>query len=667
MQCKPTSIYSIAAILLLTGILWQPNFVIIQAAQPPQRLALVIGNSDYRFDPLKNPVNDATDIAEVLSELGFEVTLKTDADRRTMETAILDFGRRLRHGGTGLFFFAGHGIQVSGSNYLIPVKHNINTEADVRFEAVDAARVLAHMEDAGNGMNIIILDACRNNPLARSFRSTGKGLAKMDPPTGSILAYATGPGSVAFDGTGRNGLYTSMLLKHILTPGLTIEKFFKLVRRDVKISAAAMGGEQVPWELSSLLGEFTFVVPAVAVAPAVAAPSPAVSPPPAPSEGFQRLATLAEQRQEVHKRWNQWQARMLDQHAEARRLDQSPHLKPDEKERLWSAFLQEFAADNPFSDQDESLRLEASDRITALRAAPPPVPALSSAPQAPVVAAVVATPFQGGSFSGRRLKNSLGMEFVELPTGEFLMGAPGISGETPTHRVRITRPIYMQTTEVTQRQWQEVTGQNPSGRGLLDHFTHGSPNQTTAHDFFKSLMRDPAKLPIGKVSWNDCQAFVDHLNERGDGLGIYRLPTEAEWEYAARAGSPTAPLLIPDHQLRHMAWFSANSEGVSQPVGQKAANAWGLLDMLGNVAEWCQSVYGPYPDGLQVDPVGPPNGTYRIQRGGNFRADPGRCRPTARSYGLPESRDEGVGLRLVLIPVRSRRLQPDGGQPERGP
>ena len=143
-----------------------------------------------------------------------------------------------------------------GINYLIPIGARIESEADVEYEAVDAGRVLAQMDEAENSLNIIILDACRDNPFARSFRSSARGLAKMDAPTGSILAYATAPGSIASDGPVRNGLYTSALLKHMKTPGTKIEDVFKQIRIDV---VSASGEKQVPWEASSLMGDFYFV------------------------------------------------------------------------------------------------------------------------------------------------------------------------------------------------------------------------------------------------------------------------------------------------------------------------------------------------------------------------------------------------------------------------
>ena len=220
-----------------------------------ERLALVIGNSAYQTAPLKNPCNDAEDMATTLKKLGFKVILKKNADQRTMEDAIRHFGRQLRNGGVGLFYFAGHGIQVEGRNYLMPVDARIESESDAKYEAVDAGRVLGKMEDAENQLNIVILDACRNNPYARAFRSDQSGLARMDAPTGSLVAYSTAPGEVAADGPERNGIFTNYLIQHMMTPNLSIEYVLKRVRIDV---ARQTNGRQIPWESSSLMGDFYF-------------------------------------------------------------------------------------------------------------------------------------------------------------------------------------------------------------------------------------------------------------------------------------------------------------------------------------------------------------------------------------------------------------------------
>ena len=168
------------------------------------RLALVIGNSDYQNAGfLLNPVNDARDISQALRNTGFEASEHKNLDYVGMKRAIDQFGLKLLGYDVGLFYYAGHGIQAQGVNYLVPVDATIYTENDVEYNCVDVGRMLAKMEDARSRTNIVILDACRNNPFARSYRSTTRGLARMDAPAGSYVAFATAPGSVASDGTGR--------------------------------------------------------------------------------------------------------------------------------------------------------------------------------------------------------------------------------------------------------------------------------------------------------------------------------------------------------------------------------------------------------------------------------------------------------------------------------
>ncbi|MEQ1772306.1 MAG: caspase family protein [Burkholderiales bacterium] len=240
------------------------------AAANEPRVALVIGNSAYKVDPLKNPVNDAEDMSKALQALGFRVTLRKDATYRQMIEAIGEFGRELKKGGVGLFYFAGHGVQSKGRNYLVPVNANVASEGELEFEAIDANRMLAAMDDAGNRVNLVILDACRNNPFARSFRSATRGLAQMDAAKGSYVAFATAPGSVAADGSGNNGLYTEHLLKSLREPDTDIHKVFTRVTAEV---SRVTGGKQVPWTASSLTGDFAFRTQV-----AVAAPTPPADP-----------------------------------------------------------------------------------------------------------------------------------------------------------------------------------------------------------------------------------------------------------------------------------------------------------------------------------------------------------------------------------------------------
>ena len=224
-------------------------------AQKQRRTALVIGNGDYGvFGTLKNSSNDATDMAQTLRELGFDVTLLQDADKKSIHTALENFNQQLKKGGVGLFYFAGHAFQIRGQNYLIPVKADINREQDVQYEAVPLGKILGAMEEANNPINLVFLDACRNNPYNRGWRSVSLGLAPVSA-RGTLISFATGPGDLAADGEGRNSPFTESLLKHIKTPGLAVELMLKRVRQEVQQKTQ---GEQSPWEQSNLVGEFAF-------------------------------------------------------------------------------------------------------------------------------------------------------------------------------------------------------------------------------------------------------------------------------------------------------------------------------------------------------------------------------------------------------------------------
>ena len=249
---------TILNIFLALSFILVPGFIYAQTDDSNQekRIALVIGNGDYLQSPLANPVNDARSMARALRSAGFDVILGENLSNKTeMKRLIRDFGFKLNKGGVGLFYYAGHGIQVEGFNFLVPVNAIINNEEEVEYEAVDAGFVISQMEAADNRLNIVILDACRNNPYARSFRSSKQGLSGMSAPTGTLIAYATSPGSVAIDGSGVNGLYTQELLAQISKPDLQIESVFKNVRGEVVKKSY---GKQTPWESSSLIGDFYF-------------------------------------------------------------------------------------------------------------------------------------------------------------------------------------------------------------------------------------------------------------------------------------------------------------------------------------------------------------------------------------------------------------------------
>ncbi len=502
-----------------------------------RRLALVIGNESYKEAPLDNPVNDASDMAAVLKKLGFKIIYRKNASKETMETAVSNFEKQLRKGGVGLFYYAGHGMQLDGRNYLIPINAGIETKSDVIYRTVDAEWILGKMEDAGNGLNIVILDACRNNPFDRGFRKRGprvRGLAEMVAPTGAIVAYATAPGAFADDGGGRNGIYTRHLIKHMLTPGLAIERVLKNTRIDV---ARETGNTQIPWEHSSLMGDFYFAG----------------------------------------------------------------------KEK---------------------------------KSVPKPV------------------------IKNESLSERLGMKFVYIALGTFMMGSPSDEpnrdDDEKQHKVILTKGFYMQTTEVTVGQWRAFvrdTGYRTEAEkegaayvykddkwGYQKGYYWGNPgfSQTDSH-------------PVTCVSWNDVQTFIKWLNHKEN--KTYRLPTEAEWEYACRAGTNTpfsfGKCLSADQANYDGNYpFSGCPKGKYRkktvPVASFSANLWGLYDMHGNVWEWCQDWHGSYHTGFVTDPIGRVKGSNRVLRGGSWFSKAKHCRSTNRDGNRIDDRNSVNGFRLVL-------------------
>ena len=239
----------------------QPPAKPSQSNQPPpvinqgRRVALVIGNASYSSVPqLINPTNDAREVTRALQATGFEVIRLENADLRQMQDAVRSFGNKLGKNDVGLFYFSGHGVQVKGKNYLIPVRENIKQSFEVPSSAIDADLILATMENAKNNLNIMILDACRS-PFPGEARSLSRGLATLDAAKGTLIAYATAPGKEALDGQGSNSPYTKHLVRALQQKGLPIEQVFKQVRIAV---VEETKGNQVPWENSSIMGDFYF-------------------------------------------------------------------------------------------------------------------------------------------------------------------------------------------------------------------------------------------------------------------------------------------------------------------------------------------------------------------------------------------------------------------------
>ena len=590
---------------------------------------MVIGNGDYAKGSLRNPVNDARSLVSALHGLGFEVLKGENLSQGRMKRLIDEFGRKLKHAEVGLFFYAGHGMQIDGYNYLIPIGANLADKPDVEYEAVRAGRVLAKMQSADTKLNIVILDACRDNPFARGFRSqVGKGLAYMDAPSGSIIAYATAPGSTAADGGGANSPFTQALVRHLAQPGVSVDRVLKMTGAEVRRST---GGKQEPWISTNFYGDYYLKGGASQPKPIQLAGGPGATGP-TKQERIAKLLEEADALMGAGKLTSPAGNNALEKYNKVLFLQPMNSAAAEGLKNIAAKYVEWARARIKAGDYDKAEAylqraeesregdprvLAALDELRQSKAAPRPT--------------ATARPVQqtGSSGTPRRITNSIGMEFVLIPAGSFDMGSNnGDSDEKPVHRVTISKPFYMQTTEMTQGQWQRVMGDNPS--------------------YYSSC---GSNCPVEQVSWNDVQEFIRKLNAM-EGGNKYRLPTEAQWEYAARAGSATAYYFgNGSNQLGQYAWYGSNSGRKTHPVAGKKPNRWGLYDMHGDVWEWCSDWYGEnyYSSSPTKDPQGPSSGDKRVLRGGCCYDIAGRLRSAIRLRVNPDSRINYFGFRLTRI------------------
>ncbi|MBF0266238.1 MAG: SUMF1/EgtB/PvdO family nonheme iron enzyme [Gammaproteobacteria bacterium] len=626
-----------------------------------KRVALVIGNSKYtQVSTLKNPKNDAKSIAVQLKLNGFDVIQLLDADKRKMDSAIRKFTRQLNNKNTvGLFYFAGHGVQVNNRNYLVPLKSNIKNEADVDYNAVSVGWILSQMELAENDFNLVILDACRDNPFGGSFRSMKRGLAKTDNlPKGSMILYAASPGQQAEDGAGKNGLFTSKLLKAMTTPGLTVDEMINTTAREVYKSAKS---GQLPYKEGIILNQFYFNS------------SPVKSNKTPPVQVASADPDMASKQENTF--WNTVVSDDSKGMYEAY-LNEYPdgHYSALAKLKLKKFMTKEKPKAEPkvvptdstltirsnlngdkvtINGEDKgSTRLDLKlkpgiyeievskdgyeqweQRVTLVAGVDQTiyVKLKREAKPAPIVnnnnsSAYTPKPKPqikpSSSSSPRSITESItGMELLKIPKGCFQMGSNnGDKDEKPVHRICLSKDFYLGKYEVTQGQWQAIMGSNPS------RFKKGNNH------------------PVEKVSWNDVQYFIRKLNSRTGEK--YRLPTEAEWEYACRSGGKDEKYCGGDN-LGSLGWYGENWEDGHYSVGSKSPNGLGLYDMSGNVWEWVQDYYGSYTSGSQTDPTGASSVSVRVFRGGSWNYIARFLRSAVRFRGVPGFSDSNLGFRLT--------------------
>ncbi len=587
-------------LILLLFFCWLP-VVSLQAAS--SKVALVIGNSAYAHAPLTNPINDAHDMAAKLRGLGFDVVERDNIKMSQIGGTLREFRSKLSPGAVALVFYAGHGVQIKGENYFPSVDAEISSEEDVPNQSISIKQIMDVLDESKTQLNLVFLDACRNNPFSRSFRSAEEGLARVTAPSGTLISYATRPGSVAADGSGRNGLYTSKLLKQ-LDSNQQIEQSLKMVVSEVK---AASLGKQEPWMEGSIEGNFCFVVCGMDI--------PAVPPQQPISAGLDSAAV---------------------------ELSFWDSIKSSTDPADFQAYLEQYPKGRFAALARNRLKQPAPVAV----AKPEPItpsytPPINTCTDCP--------------------------EMVTIPAGSFIMGSSSAekdnqADEKPTHTVQIRR-FALGKYEVTRQQFSAFVAESGYSAGASCYTLQNG--QWGEHDGFNWQnpgFNQGGSHPAVCVNKNDIDAYIRWLNQKTGKR--YRLPTEAEWEYAARAGTQTARYWGDDEdtactyanvadQTAKAKWnfnttFSC-TDGYADTasVGSFRANGFGLYDMLGNAWEWTCSAYTESGyNGVENTCTNDASSRLAV-RGGSWGSGPAGVRSANRDRGEPTDRDDRLGFRLA--------------------
>jgi len=614
-----------------------------------KRVALVIANSHYPDNVLPHSQNDAKDIAKVLRGYHFTVIHKQDLNQSEMDKAILEFKQSLTSGGSGigLFYFAGHGIQINQQNYLMPIDLKIH-ESELqllKYRAMNAQYPIDVMKAAGSRVKIVILNAAPSHPFKKLKKdsSLSDGLAAMPAPTRTIISYATALDKKSFDdnGKGRNGLYTSHLLEVMKTPGLAIEEVFRQAAIQVTL---ASDGEQMPWYSDSLTDDKNFCF--------------------TPCQQLGEEAKNLWRKKEIRAKKLRWQVKkgaVEKGPKELRREEEG-----NEKSRQAIIEFQRLTKRQPQSAQ--------------LSFFPPNNTQFW---------------FSAKVFSDRLFNGGLGPKMVMMPAGSFWMGIKdeGWNEEKPKHRVSMDHQFAMGQNEVTVAEFRRFVkatdyktdaeeGEKKGCWVYKEKKAHWEkPKEANWRNPYYPYFFQNDNHPVVCVSWNDAIAYAKWLSEQTDQQ--YYLPTEAEWEYAARAKTTTLRYWgnNPDHachyanvadqtssqyQKNFFSWIMQTGKPKKEfsswdihncidgylytaPVGSFKQNNFGLYDMLGNVWEWCadpwHSSYKNAPiDGSVWDQGG--ENSLRVIRGGAWSGKPKYVRSTFRFSYSREDCYYDVGFRL---------------------
>jgi formylglycine-generating enzyme required for sulfatase activity len=595
---KLFSVLTLAAIMTITA----GAAAAMQEAGGPderaRRIALVIGNGGYDDAPLANAMNDARAMSAALRSLGFEVTHYEDMSARQITTALHAFEWRLRGGGVGLFYFAGHGLHVAGKTLLRPVDTDSRSPASLLTKGIELRSVLAAMSAPRPGKrNLVILDTCLNNPFDRAAAGN---TAIAATPDATLLAFATAPGSVAVDGAS-HGIYTEALLHAMLVPDSEVHDVLSRVAGNVR---RATSDRQVPWISSTLSGAFHFKANA-----SVSRLQDTASTPHGIVFASGSRGVIPKDSAEQYE-LTFWDSIKDSSHAS----DYEAYLQAYPKGRFASlarARIERLRASAPKAETPAPGAPAAPARKSPPAAKPAPETA-RPAPAAPPSeqSAQPAQPAQPApspppAVAKGEVKDCAACPIlVSLPGGTYAMGSNASDpSEKPAHQVTIRKPFAIGKFEVTVEQWDACVAAGDCPRVATDG---NRPGNTPARD----------------VSWDDAQHYVKWLGKVSG--QPYRLPTEAEWEYAARGGS--ASRFWWGEQMRK---GNANCKDCGDPwqqdapakVGSFAPNAYGLHDMSGSVWEWVHDCWhntykGAPTDGRAWDEA---NCRVRVIRGGSWR------------------------------------------------
>ncbi|HSZ85109.1 MAG TPA: SUMF1/EgtB/PvdO family nonheme iron enzyme, partial [Puia sp.] len=553
---------------------------------------------------LKNPVNDAALIASDLRACHFQVIQKSNLDKRSMIKAIDSFSRKIRESpsAVALFYYSGHGLQHSGENYIIPLHSLIETDIDpdleIKNECVQIGDILNTMQRSGSAMNIIILDACRDDPMSRSWkRGIGeKGLAVMSSVSdNTFIIYSTSPGRVAEDGAGRNSVFTETFAKHILDSGIYIEEVFKRTKNDV----VKLNKNQIPWASSSLGEDFSF------------------------SNEKTSANSASHSENKIEKTTTDVIITSPDNYSIVLNGDIAGIITENNPSITLNLGAGDFsikAVNNQFPNKiiTDTLHITKEDlqrgatKFLRLNG--------NNADEE----------IKNNSSANKNLEdvlNKIKYSMVQIHGGEFKMGDKmGYNDAMPEHNVKLNS-FYISKTEVTQEEWAAIMGgENPS------YFTV-----------------DCKYCPVENVSWSDAIEFIRALDSITN--ENYSLPTEAQWEYAAMGDGKSKNYFSGGNKLATFGWFRDNAINETHPVGLKATNENGIYDMSGNVAEWCsdwydENYYNKIAAGT-TNPKGPVEGMYKVVRGGGWDCNEMFCKVKTRFKYLPSTKKSSVGFRLV--------------------